>query len=48
MTEDCDVCHKNSAKCIYKNGKKFCCGECVKHFEDENKPDEKSEVCEFC
>lgn len=44
----CVVCRKVQEKGITKGGKFFCCGVCLKQFEDKNKPDTKNNVCEFC
>lgn len=46
--EKCVVCGKKTDKFIKKGGKAFCCTDCLKQFEDKNKPDTKSNVCEFC
>lgn len=45
----CEVCSKRlMEECIEKHGKKFCCKECTKHYEDKNKSNKKPKVCEFC
>lgn len=44
----CVVCGKKAEKGITKNGKFFCCADCLKQFVDPKKPDTKGNVCEFC
>ncbi|MBI4044274.1 MAG: hypothetical protein HY392_01030 [Candidatus Diapherotrites archaeon] len=45
----CVVCGKKCGdKSIRKGGKDFCCVDCLKQYEDKNKPDTKANVCEFC
>lgn len=46
--EKCIVCQKTVEKGITKDGKFFCCADCVKQFKDPKKPDTKKEICEFC
>lgn len=48
--EECYVCGKDidSDDCVEFDGHKFCCKECKKQYEDEEKPDDKEEICEFC
>ncbi len=48
--ETCDVCGKDvgDGPVTDDEGNTFCCEECKNHYEDEEKSDEKEEVCEFC
>lgn len=47
--DKCYVCGKevDPEEALEEDGKQFCCQECKKHYEDEEKSDEK-EVCKFC
>lgn len=46
--EKCDYCHKEIGdNFVEKNGKKFCSGECLSKWEEENSSDSEN-VCEFC
>lgn len=45
----CYVCGKDLGDdFVEEDDKKFCCEECKEHYEDEEKPDDKEEVCAFC
>jgi len=47
--EECYVCGKKLEDDFKEeDGKKFCCEECKEHYEDEEKSQEKEEVCQFC
>ena len=47
--EKCYVCGKKLEDDFKEeDGKKFCCEECKEHYEDEEKSQEKEEVCQFC
>ncbi len=46
---ECYVCGKDVGDdALEEDGNVFCCEECKEHYEDEEKPDEKEDVCPFC
>lgn len=49
-SEDCYVCGKDLGDDHPEDedGHSFCCEECKQQYEDEEKADEKEEVCQFC
>ena len=47
MKGKCTQCGKVTDHCILRQGKKFCCMECVKKYAAGH-PSKNTNVCEFC